>query len=268
MLLASPLDKSEIEHGRQKWGCRTLAPSLKAMDTATILVVDDEPQLRRVLRAVLVNAGYEVVEAKCGHEAIEALVRERPGLVLLDANLPDMSGLEVCRRIRISFDGPIVMLTVRSAEEDKVAAFNCGVNDYVVKPFATGELLARIRNALRVSAADEPLPKIETQELTVDLETRMVDVRGHRVHMTPKEFEVLRTLVVQQGKAVAYQKLLQTVWGPDYGEETEKVRAVIGQIRKKIEKDPARPRYIVTEPWYGYRFQVPDEDESSRRRKS
>lgn len=238
------------------------------MHNGTILVVDDEPQLRRVLRAVLVSAGYEVVEARSGYEAIEALVRERPGLVLLDMNLPDMSGLEVCRRIRLSFEGPIVMLTVRSAEDDKVAAFNVGVNDYVVKPFATRELLARIRNALRVSVPDEPPLKIETAELTVDLETRMVDVRGHHVHLTPKEFEVLRALVAQQGKAVAYQKLLQTVWGPDYGEETEKVRTVIGQIRKKIEKDPARPRYIVTEPWYGYRFQIPAEDESSRHRRS
>jgi len=238
------------------------------MDTDTILVIDDEPQIRRVLRTVLVRAGYVVVEAENGLEAIDALMRERPGLILLDTNLPDMNGLELCRRIRLSFDKPIIMLTVRSAEQDKVNAFNAGANDYVVKPFATGELLARIRNALRASAPDQPLPRVETPELTVDLETRMVDVRGHRVHMTPKEFEVLRTLVVQQGKAVAYQKLLQTIWGPDYGEEIEKVRAVIGQIRKKIEKDPAHPRYIVTEPWFGYRFQLPAQDSSLRRRKS
>jgi two-component system KDP operon response regulator KdpE len=209
-----------------------------------------------------------VVEAGNGLEAIDTLMRERPSLILLDANLPDMNGLELCRRMRLSFEKPIIMLTVRNAEQDKVNAFNSGATDYVVKPFTTGELLARIRNALRLFASDQPLPKIETAELTVDLETRVVDVRGHRVHMTPKEFEVLRTLVVQQGKAVTYQKLLQTIWGPDYGEEIEKVRAVIGQIRKKIEKDPAHPRYIVTEPWFGYRFQVPREDSSSRRRKS
>lgn len=238
------------------------------MDTGTILVVDDEPQIRRVLLAVLVNAGYEVVEAKNGEEAIENLMRECPDLVLLDANLPDMSGLEVCARIRLSFKRPIIMLTVRSSEQDKVSAFNAGANDYVVKPFATGELLARIRNALRVSASDRPLPRIETPDLTVDLETRMVDVCGHRVHMSPKEFEVLRTLILQQGKAVAYQKLLQTVWGPDYGEETEKLRTVIGQIRKKIERDPGHPRYIVTEPWFGYRFEVPTEENSFRHRKS
>jgi len=237
------------------------------MKNVTILVVDDEPQIRRVLRTVLLNAGYDVVEGKTGEEAIEVLVRERPSLILLDANLPDMSGVEVCRRMRLAFEMPIIMLTVRSSEQDKIDAFNCGANDYVVKPFATGELLARIRNALRLSTANQPLPGVETPELTVDLETRMVDVRGHRVHMRPKEFEVLRTLVVQQGKAVAYQKLLQTIWGPDYGEEVEKLRAVIGQIRKKIEKDPAHPRYIVTEPWFGYRFQTPGKHNSPSRPK-
>jgi two-component system, OmpR family, KDP operon response regulator KdpE len=238
------------------------------MDTGTILVVDDEPQIRRVLRAVLVHAGYEVVEARDGLEAIETLMRERPSLILLDANLPDMTGLELCRRIRLSFESPIIMLTVRSAERDKVEAFDSGANDYVVKPFATGELLARIRNALRISAAEQPLPKVETPDLSVDLETRMIHVRGHRVHLTPKEFEVLRTLVIQQGKAVAYQKLLQTIWGPDYREETDKLRTVIGQIRKKIEKDPARPCYIVTEPWFGYRFEVPTDENCFRHRKS
>lgn len=244
------------------------ARKLKAMHNASILVVDDEPQIQRVLRSVLVNAGYDVIEAKSGEKAVEIVVRERPNLVLLDANLPDMSGVEVCRRLRLSFEEPIIMLTVRSSVQDKIDAFNSGANDYVVKPFATGELLARIRNALRASTSQEPLPKVETPDLTVDLETRLVNVRGNQVHMTPKEFEVLRTLVLQQGKAVAYQKLLQTVWGPDYAEETEKVRTIIGQIRKKIEKDPLRPRYILTEPWFGYRFQVPSRENLSRRRKS
>jgi two-component system, OmpR family, KDP operon response regulator KdpE len=238
------------------------------MHNATILVVDDEPQIRRVLRSVLVNGGYGVVEAKSGEEAVEILMRERPNLVLLDANLPDMNGLDVCRRIRLSSEEPIIMLTVRSSEQDKIDAFDCGANDYVVKPFATGELLARIRNALRLSAAHESLPKVETSDLTVDLETRTVDVRGTRVHMTPKEFEVLRVLVVEQGKAVAYKKLLKKVWGPDYAEETEKVQAVVGQIRKKIERDPLRPRYILTEPWFGYRFEIPSVENPSRRRKS
>jgi two-component system, OmpR family, KDP operon response regulator KdpE len=238
------------------------------MDNGTILVVDDEPQIRRVLRVLLVNAGYDVVEATNGQEAVDALMRVRPNLILLDANLPDISGPEVCRRMRLSFERPIIMLTVRSAEQDKVSAFNAGANDYIVKPFATGELLARIRNALRMSAAEQRLPKVETPDLSVDLETRTIRVRGHRVHLTPKEFEVLRTLVIQQGKAVMYQRLLQTIWGPDYREETDKLRAVIGHIRKKIEKDPARPRYIVTEPWFGYRFGVPTEENCFRHRKS
>jgi two-component system, OmpR family, KDP operon response regulator KdpE len=237
------------------------------MRSPTILVVDDEAQIRRVLRAVLVNAGYTVVEAESGEDAIGILMRERPQLVLLDVNLPDASGLELCRRMRLSFEQAIIMLTVRNSERDKVEAFNSGANDYVVKPFTTGELLARIRNALHVSAPHEPLPMVQTRDLTVDLEARVVNVRGNPVHMTPKEFEVLRALVLQQGKAIPYQKLLQAVWGPEYAEETDKVRAVIGQIRKKIERDPLRPRYILTEPWFGYRFQVPGQENSSRRAK-
>jgi two-component system, OmpR family, KDP operon response regulator KdpE len=238
------------------------------MHNATILLVDDEPQIRRVLRAVLVNAGYTVVEAENGEDAIGVLMRERPRLVLLDVNLPDANGIELCRRIRLSFEQAIIMLTVRNSERDKVEAFNSGANDYVVKPFTTGELLARIRNALHSGTPHEPLPLVQTRDLTIDLEARVVNVRGNPVHMTPKEFEVLRALVLHQGKAVANQKLLQTVWGPDYAEETDKVRAVIGQIRKKIERDPLRPRYILTEPWFGYRFQVPGQRNSSRRVKS
>jgi two-component system, OmpR family, KDP operon response regulator KdpE len=221
------------------------------MNDASILVVDDEPQIRRVLRAPLFGAGYHVIEAKNGQEASELVVRERPHLVLLDMNMPDMSGLEACRKIRMSFDGPIIMVTVRNSERDKIEAFNSGAYDYVVKPFPMGELLARIRTALRHASSGGPPPKIETPDLNIDLEKRIVEVRGQPVHVTPKEFEVLRTLVLQQGKAVSYQKILQTVWGPDYAEETEKVRAVIGQLRKKIEQDPADPRYIQTEPWFG-----------------
>jgi len=237
------------------------------MTNASILVVDDEAQIRRVLRSTLTFRGYTISEATSGEEALDLVRKVKPDLILLDVNLPGMSGVETCRELRRSSDAPIIMLTVRNAERDKIDALDSGANDYVVKPFATGELLARIRNALRSSARGRPLPKIETSELAVNLETRTVDVRGHRVHMTPKEFEVLRTLVTQQGKAVAYHKLLQTVWGPDYGEEIEKVRAVIGQIRKKIEKDPARPRYILTEPWFGYRFEVPTKENSSSRRR-
>jgi len=218
--------------------------------------VDDEPQIRRVLRATLLGAGFDVIEARNGQEASEKAVREHPNLILLDMNMPDMNGLEACRKLRLSFEGPIIMVTVRNTEKDKIDAFDSGADDYVVKPFAMGELLARIRIALKHAQPEGSMPVITTPDLNIDLEKRIVEVRGEAVHMTPKEFEVLRTLVLQQGKAVSYKKILQTVWGPDYGEETEKVRAVIGQIRKKIEEKPAAPRYILTEPWYGYRFQV------------
>lgn len=191
------------------------------MNNATILVVDDEPQIRRALRTTLSSNGYDVVEASSGLEAIDAVLRERPHLILLDVNMLDMTGLEVCSKIRLSFGGPIVMLTVRNSERDKIEALNSGADDYVVKPFSVGELLARIRAALRRSGSGQPLPKIQTPELSVDLELRIVDVRGQRAHMTPKEFEVLRALVTQQGKAVTYRKILQVVWGGLWGRNRE-----------------------------------------------
>jgi two-component system KDP operon response regulator KdpE len=227
------------------------------MADTTILVVDDEPQIRRVLRATLSSSGYDVIEAKNGQEAVEMVIREQPALILMDVNMPVMSGLEACSKIRFSFPGPIIMVTVRNSERDKILALDSGADDYVVKPFTTGELLARIRAALRRSGSEGPLPKFESPQLSVDLERRMVDVRGQRVHLSPKEFAVLRLLVTQQGKPLTHKKLLQTIWGPDHGEETENLRVVINQLRKKIEKDPTRPRYILTEPWLGYRFQLP-----------
>lgn len=228
------------------------------MKGASILVVDDEPQIRRVLRATLSNNGYEVVEAKNGDEAVAAVLTEHPDLVLLDMNMPGLNGFEACSRIRQSFNGPIIMVTVRNAVQDKILALDSGADDYVVKPFAMAELLARIRSALRRVSPDENLPKIETPELSVDLEKRLLDVRGERVHLSPKEFEVLRVLVTQEGKALTHKRLLQTVWGPDYVQDTDNLRVVINQLRKKIEQDPAHPRYILTEPWLGYRFQIPD----------
>jgi two-component system KDP operon response regulator KdpE len=239
------------------------------MHVTTILVVDDEPQIRRVLRATLSSKGYEVVEAKSGQEAIEMVVTERPELILLDVNMPVMSGLEACSKIRLSFDGPIIMVTVRNAERDKISALDAGADDYIVKPFAIGELLARIRAALRRSSPAESLPVIEFPELSIDFEKRTVNVRDLRVHLAPKEFEVLRFMVIHQGKPVTHKRLLQTVWGPDHSEETESLRVVISQLRKKIEKDPAHPVYILTEPWMGYRFQGPDmSSQKHLRRKS
>lgn len=225
------------------------------MSAPNILVVDDEPQIRRVLRSTLSTRGYVITEAKTGEDALESLGKERPDLILLDINMPGMGGIETCREIRRGSDAPIIMLTVRDAERDKVAALDAGADDYVVKPFGIEELLARIRAALRRYAPGDALPSFVSKDLTIDFATRQVTVRGQVVHLTPKEYDVLKHLVANQGKPLTHRRLLQAVWGPDYGEETESLRVVINQLRKKIEPDPARPKYILTEPWVGYRFQ-------------
>jgi len=222
---------------------------------ATILVVDDEPQIRRVMRSTLSTHGYVITEATNGEDAIESARKNKPDLILLDVNMPGMGGIEACREIRRGSDAPIIMLTVRNAEKDKVAALDAGADDYVVKPFGIEELLARIRSALRRYAPDEKIPPFASKDMTVDFESREVTVRGQDVHLTPKEFDVLKHLVANQGKPLTHRRLLQSVWGPDYGEETENLRVVINQLRKKIEADPAKPKYILTEPWIGYRFQ-------------
>ncbi len=236
------------------------------MIAATILAVDDEPQIRRVLRTTLSAQGYTILEAKSGEEALETVRRERVDLVLLDVNLPGISGLETCREIRASSDVPIIMLTVRNAEADKVQALDAGADDYVVKPFGSDELMARIRAALRRTSPSETLPTFETPDLKIDFSKRIVVVRGNNVRLTPKEFELLRHLVANQGKAIPHRRLLQAVWGPDYGEETEYLRVFINQLRKKVEPDPSAPRYIITEPWLGYRFEGPQEPAKKPRR--
>jgi two-component system KDP operon response regulator KdpE len=232
------------------------------LNAANILVVDDEPQIRRVLRSSLSTRGYAITEAKTGEEALESLRKERPDLILLDMNMPGMGGIETCREIRRGSDAPIIMLTVRNAERDKVAALDAGADDYVVKPFGIEELLARIRAALRRYAPTDTLPPFVSKDLTVDFAARQVIARNQILHLTPKEYDVLKHLVANQGKPLTHRRLLQAVWGPDYGEETESLRVVINQLRKKIEADPARPKYIVTEPWVGYRFQAPNESPS------
>jgi two-component system KDP operon response regulator KdpE len=179
-----------------------------------------------------------------------------------------MGGLEACREIRRTSDAPIIMLTVRNAERDKVAALDAGADDYVVKPFGIEELLARIRAALRRFAPADAIPPFVSKDLSIDFESRLVNVRGTAVHLTPKEYDVLKYLVGNQGKPLTHRRLLQAVWGPDYGNETENLRVVINQLRKKIEVDPARPKYIVTEPWVGYRFQSPAISAGKASRKS
>jgi two-component system KDP operon response regulator KdpE len=222
---------------------------------ATILVVDDEPQIRRVMRSTLSAHGYVITEAKTGEEALELLRKERPDLILMDVNMPGMGGIETCREVRRTSSAPIIMLTVRNAERDKVQALDAGADDYVVKPFGIEELLARIRAALRRYSPGDTLPPFVSKDVAIDFESRQVTVRGRTVHLTPKEYDVLKHLVANQGKPLTHRRLLQSVWGPDYGEETENLRVVINQLRKKIEADPTHPKYIVTEPWIGYRFQ-------------
>jgi two-component system, OmpR family, KDP operon response regulator KdpE len=232
------------------------------VNAASILVVDDEPQIRRVLRSTLSTHGYVITEAKTGEEALDSMRKERPDLILLDMNMPGMGGIEACRQIRRTSDAPIIMLTVRNAERDKVAALDAGADDYVVKPFGIEEVLARIRAALRRYSPGDALPSFVSKDLTIDFETRQMTVRDRIVHLTPKEFDVLKHLVANQGKPLTHRRILQSVWGPDYGEETENLRVVINQLRKKIETDPAHPKYIVTEPWVGYRFQPARESSS------
>jgi two-component system KDP operon response regulator KdpE len=229
------------------------------MSSANILVVDDEPQIRRVLRSTLSFRGYTILEGSTGEEALELVGKHKPDLVLLDVNLPGMSGIETCREMRRSTTVPIIMLTVRSAERDKVVALDAGADDYVTKPFGIEELLARIRASLRRHPSADALQPFNSKDLSIDFESRRVTARGDEVHLAPKEFEVLRHLIANQGKPVTHRRLLQIVWGPEYGEETENLRVVINQLRKKIEKDPARPKFILTEPWVGYRFQPPKE---------
>jgi len=227
------------------------------MNTGTILVVDDESQIRRVLRSTLAFRGYELLEATSGEEAVDVARKAKPDLILLDVNLPGISGIETCRELRQFTAAPIIMLTVHNAERDKVVALDAGADDYVTKPFGIEELLARVRAALRRHSNAEAVPAFHSKEFSVDFEERRVTVGGEEVHLAPKEFEVLKHLIGQQGKPVSHRRLLQAVWGPEYGEETENLRVVINQLRKKIEKDPAQPKYILTEPWVGYRFQPP-----------
>jgi two-component system KDP operon response regulator KdpE len=229
------------------------------MSAGKILVVDDDPQIRRVMKATLVGHGYEVIEARSGEDALEKLPGEMPSLVLLDMNMPGIGGLETCRSLRQGSDIPVIILTVRNSEKDKVAALDAGADDYVTKPFGIEELLARIRAALRRSpnSPDNCPHKFECPDLEIDFETRRVRARGADVRLTPKEFELLRCLVAHSGKPVTHRELLQAVWGPDHGDEPEYLRVFINQVRKKIEPEPAKPRFIVTEPWVGYRFVAP-----------
>jgi len=222
-----------------------------------VLVVDDEPQIRRVLRVILSGENYEVLEARSGEAALLRFREFLPDLVLLDLNMPGMSGLETCRAIRETSDVPIIVLTVRREEDEKVEALDAGADDYVTKPFGKHELLARIRAALRRSPAS-PAAGPRTcvaGALEIDFQARKIRSGKKNVRLTPKEFDLLRYLVSHAGKPVPHRELLQAVWGPDYGDQTDYLRVFITHLRKKIEPNPAKPQYILTDPWLGYRFE-------------
>jgi len=219
-----------------------------------VLIVDDEPQIRRVLRVILSSEKYEVADVRSGESALLQLRESRPDLILLDLNMPGMDGLETCRAIRESSEIPIIVLSVRSAEQDKVNALDAGADDYVTKPFSQNELLARIRATLRRNPTASGPRNFFSEDLEIDFETRKVRAGKGIVRLTPKEFDLLRHLVSQAGKPVSHRELLQAVWGPDYGDQTDYLRVFITHLRKKIEPQPSNPKYILTEPWVGYRF--------------
>lgn len=226
------------------------------MSAGRILIVDDEPQIRRIMRTTLTSAGYEVEDAKSGEEALETLRVFRPDLVLLDINMPGMGGLAACAAIRSDSTIAIVMLTVRNSEADKVAALDAGADDFVTKPFSTPELLARIRAALRrLPVSPQSCPaKIRSGKLVIDFGARSVNNGLRTTHLTPKELDLLRYLTQHPNEAVPHRELLQAVWGPDYGDQVDYLRVFIKNLRKKIERNPERPEYVTTEPWIGYRF--------------
>jgi two-component system KDP operon response regulator KdpE len=225
-----------------------------------ILIVDDEPQIRRFLRTSLGAHGYQVLEAACGQEALVRLTTERPDVVLLDLGLPDLDGLDVIHRMREWSQVPIIVLSVRGQEGDKVAALDGGADDYVTKPFGMGELLARIRAALRHRLQSEVDARVfRSGGLAVDLARRVVTVDGSEVKLTRKEYEVLRVLAIHAGKALTHRHLLREVWGPVAVEEQQYLRVYIGQLRQKLEADPAQPRYLLTEPGIGYRLRLWDD---------
>jgi len=222
---------------------------------AKVLIVDDEPSILATMGPLLRSRGYEVVTAMNGRAAIESVERDKPDLIVLDLGLPDVDGIEVCRIVRELSTTPIVVLSARGAEGDKVRALDTGADDYVTKPFGAEELTARIRAALRRAdgalSASEPIVR---GSLVIDRERFRVLRDGEEVRLTPKEFELLLFFAQRPGRVLTHRTILKAIWGPHAGDHPEHLRVLIGSLRKKIEPDPASPKYILTEPWVGYRF--------------
>jgi two-component system KDP operon response regulator KdpE len=226
-----------------------------------VLVVDDEPQIRRALAINLRARGYQVDLAATGEEALKVAADQPPDVIVLDLGLPGISGLEVIQGLRGWTRIPIIVLSVREREADKVAALDAGADDYVTKPFGINELLARLRAAVRRAApTDEQTAVVQTPDFRVDLAAKQVTRNGREIRLTPTEWQLVELLVRQPGRLVSQRQLLREVWGPSYGEETNYLRVFIAQIRRKLEPDPANPRYFITEPGMGYRFQPKDLD--------
>jgi two-component system KDP operon response regulator KdpE len=230
--------------------------SEKATDNLPrILVVDDELAIRRFLHTVLSSEEFSLHEADNGHAGLAAAAAFRPDVILLDLGLPDLDGIEVIKRIREWSQVPIIVLSVREHESDKVAALDAGADDYLTKPFGVGELLARIRAALRRSLQEIPEPLYDSNGLLVDLGSRRVSVNGQDLSLTPTEYDILRLLVTHAGKVLTHGQILKQVWGMAYLEQPHVLRVNISNLRRKLEPDPSRPQYIITEPGVGYRLQ-------------
>jgi two-component system KDP operon response regulator KdpE len=223
---------------------------------AQILLVDDELSIQRAMAPLLRSRGYGVTLAGTGREALDLFARERPDLLILDLGLPDINGIEVCRKVRELADTPILILSARGEEKDKVAALDQGADDYMTKPFGPEELMARVRATLRRSLGRETVlhGQLTRGGLTIDFDRHRVQRGDDEIRLTPKEFELLTLLVTHAGRVLTHRSILKSIWGSPAGDQPEHLRVLMGQLRKKIEPDPARPRYLLTEPWVGYRF--------------
>jgi len=219
-----------------------------------ILVIDDEPQIRKLLKVSLGAHGYEIEEAATGAEGISRAATFKPDFLIIDLGLPDMDGKKVVQQIREWSQTPIIVLTARDQEQEKIEALDAGADDYVTKPFGMGELMARMRVSLRRAASSENDPILTCGELIIDLVARRVTVSGREIKLTPTEYELIKILAQHRGRVLTHKQLLKAVWGSTYNEDTHYIRVYIGQLRRKIEENPTRPRYIITESGVGYRL--------------